>query len=63
MPKEGATYFVLMDLDTIGYYLYMEDQEKQAAVQKELNELAALLDAGIIIQEEFDEKKRELLGQ
>ena len=49
-------------IDTIGYFLYMEDQEKQAAVQKELNELAALLDAGIITQEEFEEKKRELLG-
>lgn len=53
----------MIDLETIGYFLYMEDQEKQAAVQKELNELAALLDAGIITQEEFDEKKRQLLGQ
>ena len=52
-----------MDLDTIGYFLYMEDQEKRAAVQKELNELAALLGAGIITQEEFDAKKRELLAQ
>ena len=50
-----------MDLDTIGYFLYMEDQEKQAAVQKELNELAALLDAGIITQEEFAVKKKQLL--
>ena len=53
----------MIDPDTIGYFLYMEDQEKQAAVQKGLNELAALLDAGIITQEEFDEKKRQLLGQ
>ncbi len=53
----------MLDLDTIGYFLYMEDQEKQATIQKELNELAALLDAGIITQEEFDEKKRELLEQ
>ena len=41
----------------------MEDQEKQTAVRKELNELAARLDAGIITQEEFEEKKWELLGQ
>ena len=51
----------MIDLDTIGYFLYMEDQEKQAAVQKELNELAALLDAGIIAQEEFAAKKKQLL--
>ena len=50
----------MIDLDTIGYFLYMEEQ---AAIQKELNELAALLDAGIITQEEFDEKKHELLAQ
>lgn len=51
----------MLDLDTIGYFLYMNDQEKRAAVQKGLNELAALLAAGIITQEEFDEKKRALL--
>ena len=53
----------MIDLDTIGYFIYMNDQEKRAAVQKELNELVALLAADIITQEEFDEKKRELLEQ
>ena len=53
----------MLDLDTIGYFLYMEDQEKQAAVQKKLSELTALLAAGIITQKEFDEKKRQLLEQ
>lgn len=52
----------MLDLDTIGYFIYMNDQEKRAAVQKELNELAALLDAGIITQEEFAAKKKQLLG-
>ena len=52
----------MIDLETIGYFLHMGDQEKQASVQKELNELAALLDAGIITQAKFDEKKEQLLG-
>ena len=52
----------MIDLDTIGYFLYMEDQEKQAAVQNELNELAALLGAGIITQEEFDKTKKQFCG-
>ena len=51
----------MLDLDTIGYFLYMSDQEKRAAVRRALDELASQLAAGIITQEEFDEKKRQLL--
>lgn len=52
----------MIDLDTIGYFLYMDSQEKQTAIQEELNKLATLLNAGIITQEEFDAKKKQLLG-
>ena len=56
-PGSDREKLIMPDLDTIGYFLYMSDQEKQAAVRRALDELAA----GLITQEEFDEKKQQLL--
>ena len=38
------------------------EKSERSMKDKELKELKELLDAGIITQEEFDAKKKELLG-
>ena len=51
----------MLDIDAIRHALEIEDPKKRDSFVEQWNAYEALLDTGIITQEEFDAKKRELL--
>ena len=53
----------MLDIDAIRRILEIEDGRERAAFEEQWNTYEALLEAGLITQEEFDEKKRQLLWQ